>query len=86
MNMQQMNLALIHVLQEWDPFDLGKENYETEIADVIFAVSEAENSAELANQLMAIYEFSFEEKLDVSEYLLVAEKLITIRNSASCSL
>ena len=43
MNMQQMNLALVHVLQEWDPFDMGRENYETEIAEAIFAVSEAEN-------------------------------------------
>ena len=65
---------------------MGKENYETEIADAIFAVSEAEDDFELANQLKAIYEFSFEEKLDLSEYLQVAEKLIRIRNSVSCSL
>ena len=43
MNMQQMNLAIVNVLQEWDPFDMGKENYEIEIADAIFAVAEAED-------------------------------------------
>lgn len=84
--MQQMNLAIVNVLQEWDPFDMGKENYEIEIADAIFAVAEAEDISELATQLRAIYEFSFDEKLDVSEYLQVAEKLIMIRNSASCTL
>ena len=71
MNMQQMNLAIVNVLQEWDPFDMGKENYEIEIADAIFAVAEAEDISELATQLRAIYEFSFDEKLDVSEYLQV---------------
>ncbi len=86
MNIQQMNLALVHVLQEWDPFNMGGENYEPEIAEAIFAVSEAENHVELANRLKAIYEFSFEEKLDMSQYLQVAAKLIVIRNNASCSL
>ena len=85
-DIQQMNLALVQVLQEWEPFNMGGENYEPEIADAIFAVSEAENHVELANQLKAIYEFSFEEKLDIREYLQVAAKLIVIRNNASCSL
>ena len=56
-----------------------------EIADAVFAVSEAEDDFELAGKIKAIYEFSFEEKLDL-EYLQVAEKLIRIRNSFSCSL
>ena len=86
MEMQEMNIALVMVLQEWDPFGMGTENYEPEIADAVFAVSEAEDDFDLAGKIKAIYEFSFEEKLDLREYLQVAEKLIRIRNSFSCSL
>ena len=86
MDVQQMNIALVRVLQEWDPFDMGGENYEPEIADAVFAVSQAETVHELADKLQAIYEFSFEEELESGAYLQVAKKLLEIRNNASCSL
>ncbi|MFJ8267092.1 DUF1871 family protein [Peribacillus asahii] len=86
MDRQQMTLSLIRILQEWDPFEVGSENYEPEIADAVLAVSNIEDVQSLARRLKEIYEFSFDEPLDFQACLAVAEKLIMIRTNTSCTL
>ena len=86
MDRQQMTLSFVRVLQEWDPFGVGSENYEPEIADAVLAVSDIEDVQSLARRLKEIYEFSFAESLDFQACLAVAEKLIMIRTNTSCTL
>lgn len=85
MDRQQTNLALVRVLQEWDPFGWGKDAYETEIADCVMAVSDIDDCTQLAAKIQGIYEFSFEKKIDMKECQSIAQKLLFIKNSASCS-
>lgn len=82
---QQVNLAFVHILQEWDPFHLGKNEYGPEIADTILAMSDIDSPKELAIKIKSIYEFSFEEELDVAQCMEVAQRLLFIKNNSNCS-
>lgn len=85
MKAQEMNIAMVEVLRQWDPFNQGEDFYGPEIADCMMAIRDIENSKDLARKIKEIYEFSFEESLASDECLKIAEKLLTIKNSASCS-
>ncbi|WP_409302452.1 DUF1871 family protein [Peribacillus sp. SCS-155] len=85
MERQEMNLQLVAVLQEWDPFGWGRDAYETEIVDCIIALDEIDDPDNLARKIQGIYEFSFEEIIDISRCRQIAEKLLLIKNNASCS-
>ncbi|WP_316571575.1 DUF1871 family protein [Neobacillus sp. YIM B06451] len=81
-----MNLLLADELNEWDPFEIGGGSYDTEIADAIQAVYTLNDEKELAERLQSIYEFSFEEVIPFENCLIVAKKLLSIKNDSSCSL
>lgn len=86
MDTQQMNIALVAVLQEWDPFRIGGDLYEPEIADTVVAIRDIDSPRELAEKIQSIYEFAFDESIDFDKCLAVAQKLLIIKNDASCSL
>jgi len=86
MNNQEMNLAFVRTLDEWDPFQLGEGNYDTEIADCIQAVHDLEDNKELAVKIRAIYEFSFEQWIPMADCEKMAERLLEIKNSGACSI
>ena len=86
MNTQQMNLALVAVLQEWDPFKIGWDLYEPEIADTVVAIRDIDDPKVLAEKIKSIYEFSFDESVQMEKCLEVAKKLLIIKNDASCSI
>ncbi|KWW12565.1 hypothetical protein AS888_09385 [Peribacillus simplex] len=86
MDTQQMNIALVAVLQEWDPFRIGGDLYEPEIADTVVAIRDIDSPRELAEKIQSIYEFAFDESIDFDKCLEVAQKLLIIKNDASCSL
>ncbi|TKH06948.1 DUF1871 family protein [Peribacillus simplex] len=86
MDTQQMNLALVAVLQEWDPFKIGWDLYEPEIADTVVAIRDIDDPKELAEKIKSIYEFSFDESVQMDQCLEVAQKLLIIKNEASCSI
>jgi hypothetical protein len=86
MERQKMNLELISVLQEWDPFGWGRDAYETEIVDCVIAVSDIDDIEKLASKIQSIFEFSFEELIDIEECKRIAGKLLIVKNNASCSL
>ena len=86
MDTQQMNFALVAVLQDWDPFQIGGENYEPEIADTVVALRDLDTVPELAEKIQAIYEFAFEETLELQACEKVAQQLLLIKNDASCSI
>lgn len=84
MQMQEINIQLVWTLDEWDPFQIGEGNYDTEIADVIQAVHDMDDKERLARKIQAIYEFSFEQVIPLTDCKEIAEKLIVIKNSGSC--
>ncbi|PJN87454.1 DUF1871 family protein [Bacillus sp. mrc49] len=86
MDTQQMNIALVAVLQEWDPFRIGGDLYEPEIADTVVAIRDIDSPRELAEKIQSIYEFAFDESIDFDKCLEVAQKLLIIKNDASCSI
>ncbi|RDI36918.1 DUF1871 family protein [Falsibacillus pallidus] len=86
LNIQELNLTLIHTLKEWDPLGYGPESYETEIVDVVQAVHSMNHNEKLAKQIQGIYEFSFEEMIPMAKCSEMAAQLLRIKNSASCSL
>ncbi|CAH0164665.1 DUF1871 family protein [Peribacillus sp. NPDC101481] len=86
MDTQQMNLALVAVLQEWDPFKIGWDLYEPEIADTVVAIRNIDDPKELAEKIKSIYEFSFDESVQMDKCLEIAQKLLIIKNDASCSI
>lgn len=83
---QEINIQLVCMLDEWDPFQIGEGNYDTEIADVVQAVHDIDDKEKLARKIQAIYEFSFEQVIPLINCKEIAKKLITIKNSGSCQL
>lgn len=86
MQLQQINLQLVDVLNEWDPFEIGGGNYDTEIADTIQVVHTLDEKEKLARKIQAIYEFSFEKIIPLENCLLIAGKLLAIKDSGTCAI
>jgi hypothetical protein len=86
MDRQQMNIELVQALQNWDPIGWGADAYETEIADCIMAVSDLDNPDDLALKIQQIYEFSFEIEIRIKDCQEISQRLLLIKNNASCSL
>lgn len=86
MNNQEMNLEFVRTLNEWDPFQMGEGNYDTEIADCIQAVHDLDDYKKLAVKIRDIYEFSFEEFIPMDDCEMIAKQLLAIKNSGSCSI
>jgi hypothetical protein len=86
MDTQELNLRLVQILNEWDPFGRGRGQYDPEIADVLFAVHELEDGHELAVRVQAIYEHSFEELISYESCLLLAKSLLALKAQTSCEL
>ncbi|WP_180321208.1 DUF1871 family protein [Metabacillus halosaccharovorans] len=83
---QQTNLKIMDVLLQWDPLGYGAGHYETEVVDVLQAVHLFEEEIKLARKIQAIYEFSFEEIIPLSDCEKMAGKLLFIKNNSSCEI
>lgn len=86
MQFQQLNIQLVDIINEWDPFGIGAGNYETEIADIVQAVHDLQDQTKLASKIQAIFEFSFEQFLPLEDCKAVAAKLMAIKNLGSCTI
>jgi hypothetical protein len=84
--MNTVNIKLYELLLEWDPFQIGGDNYDPEYADIIGAVNELNEQNALARRIQDIFEFSFEKKLSMEECLQKAKQLLEVKNEESCSL
>lgn len=54
---------MIQIIKAWDPFQYGEDFYETEPADVISALYDAEDPLSFAKDIQAIYHHSFDQLL-----------------------
>lgn len=82
----ETNVKFNRILREWDPFQEGGDFYDTEAADAIQAVHQLDNMEELARRIREIYEFSFERLIPLTSCREVAERLLQVKNEASCEL
>ncbi|WP_232230091.1 DUF1871 family protein [Bacillus sp. J37] len=83
---QQTNLKIMDVLLQWDPLGYGAGHYETEVVDVLQAVHLFEEEIKLARKIQAIFEFSFEEIIPLSDCERMARKLLLIKHNSSCEM
>ncbi|GJI57890.1 DUF1871 family protein [Bacillus altitudinis] len=76
---------MIQIIKAWDPFQYGEEFYETEPADVISALYDAEDPLSFAKDIQAIYHHSFDQLLPMESCQHIANQLFIIREGSSCS-
>ncbi|MER1986840.1 MAG: DUF1871 family protein [Solibacillus sp.] len=79
-----MNRKCVRILEEWDPFMIGTENYETETADVVAALQGIDDPSELAKVIQTVYEYSFEEWIPLEQCVAMAYKLIAVKFEVKC--
>lgn len=79
-----MNQKALKTLQQWDPFHIGEENYDTESADVVAALQGIDDPTKLANVIRVVYEHSFEQWIPFEECVDISYKLIAIKFEAKC--
>ena len=80
----EMNQKSVHMLAEWDPFNLGEDSYDTETADVVAALQGIDDPTELAKVIQITYEHSFEQWIPFEKCVSIAYKLIAIKFEAKC--
>ncbi|WNV78935.1 DUF1871 family protein [Bacillus atrophaeus] len=76
---------MMKIISKWDPFKYGEEFYETEAVDIVQAVYEKESPQALAESIQDIFEASFEQILPLDNCMKVAEQLLIIKDSSSCT-
>ncbi|PRR91718.1 DUF1871 family protein [Bacillus atrophaeus] len=76
---------MMKIISKWDPFKYGEEFYETEAVDIVQAVYTKENPQALAESIQDIFEASFEQILPLDNCMKVAERLLIIKDSSSCT-
>ncbi|MDI2586469.1 MULTISPECIES: DUF1871 family protein [unclassified Psychrobacillus] len=80
----EMNRKAIWTLQEWDPFNLGVDGYETETADVVADLQNIDHPSELAKRIQEIYEHSFEQWIPLEKCVEISYKLIALKYEMKC--
>jgi hypothetical protein len=80
----EMNRKAVKVLEKWDPFNMGKEAYDTETADVVAALQGIDHPTELAKRIQAVYEHSYEQWIPIEQCVQIAYKLIAVKYEAKC--
>lgn len=80
----EMNRKAVWTLQEWDPFNLGVDSYETETADVVADLQNIDHPSELAKRIQEIYEHSFEVWIPLEKCVEISYKLIALKYEMKC--
>ncbi|PYF03708.1 uncharacterized protein DUF1871 [Ureibacillus chungkukjangi] len=79
-----MNKAAIKILEEWDPFNIGEDGYDTETADVVAALQGIDDPSKLAKVIQQVYEHSFLQWIPFEKCVEISYKLIAIKFEAKC--
>ena len=82
----EINQRAVQLLAEWDPFEIGADNYDTETADVVAALQGTSDVERLAQVIQEVYEHSFEEWIAFECCAVIARELIMLKNEMSCIL
>ena len=84
MNNIEMNRQAVKLLEQWDPFQLGEEAYETETADVVGALQGPVDQQQLAQIIQRVYEFSFEQWIELEKCEQIASELLKLKMNYQC--
>ncbi|WP_199677393.1 DUF1871 family protein [Lysinibacillus yapensis] len=79
-----MNKTAVALLEQWDPFHIGENGYDTETADVVAALQEIDDPSQLAKVIQQVYEHSFEQWIPFEKCVEISYKLIAIKFEAKC--
>lgn len=82
MEIIEMNKKAIAVLEQWDPFQAGKDAYEFEIVDVVAALQRFDDPVDLAKSIREIYEHTFKIWIPIEKCVQVSYKLLAIKFKA----
>ena len=82
----ELNLEAVGILEEWDPFQIGEENYASEAADVVAALQSISDAEQLAEVIQTVYEYSFEQWIPKEQCVHMANKLIELRHKSTCNI
>lgn len=81
-----MNRTAVRLLQQWDPFTLGEDQYDTEAADVVAALQSTDNLEEIAKVIQEVYEYSFEQWIPLAQCEEIARQLVSLKQQVVCHL
>ncbi|TWT24415.1 DUF1871 family protein [Planomicrobium sp. CPCC 101110] len=84
MSINDMNRKAVRILEEWDPFAIGMDLYDTEIAGVVVALQVLDDPSDLAKKIQSIYEFSFEKWIPFERCVEISYKLLALKFEAKC--
>ena len=79
-----MNKKAISLLEEWDPFEEGKQASELEIVDVVSELHRLDHPTDLAKRIREIYEHSHEMWIPIENCMQISYKLIAVKYEAKC--
>ena len=77
-----MNRRAGTVMEEWDPFSIGSEHYNKEIADVVKHLHVLDHPSELAKKIQSIYESTLSKWIPLEQCVEVSYKLLAIKYEA----
>lgn len=80
----KMNQKAIRLLKEWDPFQVGEDGYDTEVADVVAALQTIDDPSKLAKVIQRVYEHSYEQWIPFEKCVKISYQLIAIKFDAKC--
>lgn len=80
----EMNRKAVWTLQQWDPFKIGVDGYETETADVVADLQRIDHPSDLARRIQEIYEHSFEQWIPLEKCVEISYKLIALKYEMKC--
>lgn len=84
MQTMEMNKKVILLLEDWDPFNVGRKAYELEIDEVIAELHALDHPTDLAKRIREIYEHSYELWIPLEKCMQIAYKLLAIKYEANC--
>ncbi|GGG24725.1 hypothetical protein GCM10007425_19120 [Lysinibacillus alkalisoli] len=79
-----MNRTAVQLVQQWDPFQLGEGEYDTEAADIVAALQAMDDPSDLGKRIQEVFEYSFEQWLPLEDCVTLAYKLIAVKFEAKC--
>lgn len=82
MGTEEMNKQAGIIMEEWDPFALGRNVYNNEIFDVIAQLQLLDDPSSLAKQIQSIYQLSFGIWIPLEKCVAVSYKLLALKFEA----
>lgn len=84
MEMIEMNKKAMRMMEEWDPFSIGSEFYEAEIADVVTQLQMFDHPSDLGKQIQSIYQLTFKQWIPLEHCVDISYKLLALKFEAKC--